>query len=150
MVLYGDMPLISSKTIKKIVAVHLKDHPVITMATVKLRDFDSWRKTFVDFGRIIKDKQGKFIKIVEKKDATPKELLITEVNPSFFCFDAQWLWRNINKLKINNSQKEYYLTDLPALAIHQKKPISTVEIDAHETLGVNTPQQYEIINQVRD
>lgn len=141
MVLYGDMPFLTATSIKKLVAAHLAAGTVMTMATVKVPDFAEWRAGFSDFGRIIRDSQGKVCQIVEKKDADPKQLEIKEVNPSYFCFKASWLWQNLTNLKNNNAAGEYYLTDLLGLACQQGKEIATVEIEPKEALGINTEEQ---------
>jgi len=145
LVLYGDMPLITAETIKNIATQHLVEKAVITMATVTVPDFNDWRAGFYDFGRIIRDSQGELLEIVEKKDATPDQLAIKEVNPSYFCFEANWLWQNIDNLKNDNLQKEYYLTDLISLALIQNKIVKTINIKAEEALGINDQKQKEII-----
>ena len=79
--------------------------------------------------------------IREAKDCSEEEIKIKEVNPGYYCFDSAWLWQNIDKLKCNNIQGEYYLTDLVELAVKQKKNIQSVEIDPIQCLGANTPEQ---------
>jgi bifunctional N-acetylglucosamine-1-phosphate-uridyltransferase/glucosamine-1-phosphate-acetyltransferase GlmU-like protein len=150
LVLYGDHPCISSITINDLKAIHLKEGRVLTMATVKVPNFDDWRRSFYDFGRIIRNKNGQIFKIVEVRDATDKQKEIREINPSYFCFKTDWLWQNINKLKNNNAQKEYYLTDLVNIACEGGKKIATIEIDPREALGVNTAEQLELISQLID
>ena len=145
MVLYGDHPLITPATIKRLAESHLKSDATITMATVKVDDFNGWRNPLYDFGRIIRDKKGKVVKIVEKKDATQDELNLTEVNPGYYCFKADWLWHNLPKLKNDNIQQEYYLTDLVVLAVRSGQAINSLEIDAPEALGVNTLEQLKIL-----
>lgn len=145
MVMYCDQPLISAATIKAINDRHIAEQPTITMATVQVGDFNEWRDTFTGFGRIIRDANGNIIRSVEKKDATPEELAITEVNPCYFCFDKNWLAEALNKISNENAQKEYYLTDLIALAISENKKISHVSIPVHEALGANTPEQLAIL-----
>jgi bifunctional UDP-N-acetylglucosamine pyrophosphorylase/glucosamine-1-phosphate N-acetyltransferase len=145
LILYGDMPLVTAETIKKLAAVQQTEKPVITMTTVKVPDFNDWRAVFYDYGRIIRDSSGRLIKNVEKRDATPEQLALTEVNPSFYCFDANWLWQNIDQLKADNAQKEYYLTDLVGLAYQQGKKISTLEINPPEALGANTLEQLQLL-----
>src|SRR3989338_3706251 len=98
-----------------------------------------------DYGRIMRDEKGNLIKNVEKRDATSEQLAITEVNPSFYCFDANWLWQNIDKLKSENAQKEYYLTDLVGLACEQGQKISMVDINPAEALGANTLEQLQLL-----
>jgi len=148
MVLYGDQPLISPTIIKKIAEAHLVSNTVLTMATVVVPDFNDWRQGFHDFGRVIRDEAGKVVEIVEKKDATTEQLEIKEVNPSYFCFKAQWLWQNLEKLSDSNTQHEYYLTDLVGLACEQGEPITTVTVEPREALGVNTPEQLEFLSKV--
>ena len=145
MVLYGDHPLVSVKTIRSIADEHFTKKTALTMATVRLPDFNDWRAGFADFGRIIRDAQGNVIAIVEKRDATASQLGITEVNPSYFCFRADWLWNQLALLRNNNSQHEYYLTDLVSAACRDREEIATVQIDAREALGVNTPEQLNVI-----
>src|SRR3989344_1018004 len=150
MVLYGDHPLVDSKTIDTIATAHSKGVSPITMATAKVQDFKDWRAGFYDYGRIIRNGKGKLKKIVEKKDATEEELFVTEVNPSYLCFKASWLWEHLNKLSNKNSQKEYYLTDLPGMAWEEGETITTVSIDPVAALGANTPEQLAALEKILD
>ncbi len=144
-VLYGDQPFISVETIKKINEKHIKSGKIITMATVKLPDFRDWRINFVNFSRIIRDEKGKIIKDIQFQDATDKEIKVTEVNPCYFCFESKWLWENLNKLNRENSQKEYYLTDLIKIATKEGMEIESVEIEPYEALGANTKAELEVL-----
>ncbi|MBS3140917.1 NTP transferase domain-containing protein, partial [Candidatus Woesearchaeota archaeon] len=116
LVLYGDHPTITPKMLKDLVKSHIESKSVITLTTIKIPDFNDWRSAFYSSGRIIRNNKGEVSAIVEKKDASPEQLNITELNASYLCFNAKWLWENITKLKNNNSQKEYYLTDFLKLA----------------------------------
>ncbi len=144
-VLYGDQPFISTETIKKINNKHLSSGKKITMATVKLPDFRDWRINFVNFSRIIRDSNGKIIEDIQYKDANDKEIKITEVNPSFYCFDTQWLWKNLEYLKTDNVQKEYYLTDLIKIATREGLEIESINIEPSEALGANTKAELDIL-----
>lgn len=148
MVLYGDHPLLDARAINKIAETHLRGNVPITMATVTVSDFNDWRAGFFDFGRVIRDKSGKIAKIVEKKDATPEELNITEINPSYMCFDSEWLWERLKLLKSDNAQKEYYLTDLPGIAQKEWLEINSVEIEPEAALGANTKEQLQILEKI--
>ena len=148
MVLYGDHPLVSADTIKNVAEAHAESGTVMTMATTIVSDFEGWRQSFIGFGRIVRGQDNKLEKIVEKKDATPEELEIKEVNPSYFCFKTNWLWENLDKLKNNNAQEEYYLTDLVGLAVEQGQQIATVEIELKEALGVNTNEQLKLLEKL--
>ncbi len=148
MVLYGDHPLMNTETINRIAEAHLAKQSPITMATVPLEDFDGWRASFKDFGRIIRNAEGDVERIVETKDANEKELLITEVNPSYFCFRASWLWNALKLLDTDNAQGEYYLTALPEMARRHGEPITSVSIDPMTALGANTPEQLETLERL--
>lgn len=136
---YGDHPFVSDKTIRQLSEAH---NGPITMMTLKLKDFKSWRLGFYNWGRVVRNKTG--IKaIVEFKDADENTKKITEVNPGFYCFDNKWLWQNINKLKNINAQKEYYITDLIKIAFAQGLQINSVQIEPKEAIGVNTKEELE-------
>lgn len=138
LILYGDQPFVSAETIGKLNRIHLKNNSVLTAMTTKLEDFSDWRRAFLDFGRIVRNGKGQIARIVEKKDASEEELQIKEVNPSYFCFQADWLWQNIDSLNCNNKQGEYYLTDLMEMAIFQGHEVSSIFCEPWECLGVNT------------
>jgi bifunctional UDP-N-acetylglucosamine pyrophosphorylase/glucosamine-1-phosphate N-acetyltransferase len=143
-VLYGDMPFIKPESIKKLVERHIERNNKITLMTVKVDDFNGWRTALYDYGRIVRGgEENHIIKIVEKKDATPEELSIKELNPAYFCFNADWLWKNLKLLKNNNIQKEYYLTDLIGLAFDEGQKLSSVDIDPKEAVGINTREHLE-------
>ncbi|OHA17805.1 MAG: hypothetical protein A2664_04355 [Candidatus Taylorbacteria bacterium RIFCSPHIGHO2_01_FULL_46_22b] len=148
MVLYGDHPLVDAETINKLGEAHLKGKTPITMATVHIPDFESWREGFRDYGRVIRNTLGEIEKIVERKDASLQELLVREVNPSYFCFDANWLWENLKEIKNDNTQQEYYLTDLPSRAHKNGERITTVSIDPVAALGANTREQLTVLERI--
>ncbi|MFA6006790.1 MAG: NTP transferase domain-containing protein [Candidatus Paceibacterota bacterium] len=145
LVLYGDHPLVSAKMIKDLVRAHKSGNNTLTMATTTVPDFKDWYAGFYDFGRIIRAEDGTLEKIIEKKDATTEELEIKEVNPGYYCFKSAWLWPALKSIKNDNAQKEYYLTDLLALAVKDEEKIGSVEIDPEEALGVNTREQLALV-----
>jgi len=65
------------------------------MATIVVPDFNGWRKNFFEHGHIVRGQNRSIQQIVEKKDATPEQLRIKELNPSILCFQTDWLWKNI-------------------------------------------------------
>lgn len=149
LVLYGDQPLYSAKTIKAIADQHKKSGAIVTMLTVKLPNFRGWRASFSDWARIIRNGENRFARSVEAKDARAEELKITEVNPSLYCFEADWLWKHLEKLTPHNTQKELYLPDVLKMAVDEGAKIETVPVaDPRETIGVNTPEQLAVVEDI--
>lgn len=137
LVCYGDMPLYRPDTIKRLIQAYHSQHPAIAMLTVNFNDPNFWA-----YGRIIRDAHGNISKIVEQKDCTPEQREIKESNPGFYIFNSSWLKDNLVKLKTNNTQKEYYLTDLVEMAVKQQRKVITIPVsEESEALGINTSEQ---------
>ena len=101
------------------------------------------------FGRVKRDKDKKILGIVEEKNASEEEKKITEINLGTYCFDADFLWQNLPKLSKNRCSGEYYITDLIALAIQEKKKVEAFPLqDQKEWVGVNTPKQLQKANKL--
>ncbi|EKD32786.1 MAG: fused N-acetyl glucosamine-1-phosphate uridyltransferase [uncultured bacterium] len=143
-VLYGDHPLVSASTIQKLAAYHESKPSPILLAVGTVSSFDGWQNIFSNFGRIVRDKQELIAAIREYKDATEAEREIREINPGYYVFDAMWLWDNIDKLKNENVQGEFYLTDLIQMAVDEGLPVRTYQIPIEECVGVNKPEELEI------
>lgn len=139
--LYGDHPFIGAATIKKLAQSH---NGAITMMTVRVEDFDGWRKCFNCWGRIIRDESGQIKENIEFRDASDEVRKIKEVNPSMHCFESKWLWENLKKLNNHNAQREYYLTDLVKLAFKQNLKINTFPLKPEEAIGINSPEELAI------
>jgi bifunctional UDP-N-acetylglucosamine pyrophosphorylase/glucosamine-1-phosphate N-acetyltransferase len=148
LILFGDQPFTSAAMIKKIFDTHLNSGRKITMATFRVPDFEDWKMVFYNFSRIIRDKNGKIIRDVQFKDTSDEEKKIKELNPSYYCFDADWLWSNLENLKNDNAQKEYYITDLIRIATENGIEIETVDIDPREALGANSKEELEILEKL--
>lgn len=138
LILSGDVPLIRPETLAGLVQQHHRHRgkgAACTILTVKLKDPTG-------YGRIVRDEGGMFERIVEQKDATDEVKQINEINAGIYCFDTRKLFAALSKVQNNNSQGEYYLTDVPALlradgedvAIHQYA-------DSYEIEGVNNRAQ---------
>jgi bifunctional UDP-N-acetylglucosamine pyrophosphorylase/glucosamine-1-phosphate N-acetyltransferase len=148
LVLCGDHPLFSSKTLRSVVERHLIGGRPVTMLTVDLPDYDDWRSTFSHCGRIIRGSDGAFEKIVEAKDADAEELAVTEVNPSVYCFRTSWLWQHLVRLTTDNAQAQYYITDVVGMAVEEGDQVETVYAEDHrEAAAANTPEEFEIVQQ---
>ena len=116
------------------------------MATVQVPNFNDDFAIFRHWGRVVRTSNGKVIKIVETKDANDTEKEVTEISPSFFCFDPVWLWENLHLVKKDNVKKEYYLTDMINIAIAQNKNVVTLSVSPIESMGANTPEEIAIIS----
>ncbi|MDO8659900.1 MAG: NTP transferase domain-containing protein [Candidatus Parcubacteria bacterium] len=149
LVLYTDQPLVSETTLKRIIEKHIEKKPTITLATVVIDDFEDWRIKLNHYGRIIRGTDGLVKSIVEFKDATDAEKKIRELNPAFYVFDAKWLWENIDKLKNENSKKEFYLTEIVKMAFEQNKRIETVPVAGIiEALQPNSKEELDILEKL--
>ncbi len=133
LILYGDVPLIASTTLKALVAqVKAK---TLALLTVELGDPTG-------YGRIVRDAAGEVVGIVEQKDATQEQLAINEVNTGVLAVDSDCLRRCLPTVGNDNNQREYYLTDIIALARQQGYSIHTSRAMApQEVQGVNTRAQ---------
>lgn len=136
MVLCGDTPLITGKTLKRLIEFHKMEGNAITVLTAIAEDPTG-------YGRIIKDSWGKFVKIVEQKDATLEEQRVDEINSGMYLFDSKILSIALDELKNNNAQGEYYLTDtIEIIKAKGLGEVATMVIDdIDEIKGVNSPEQ---------
>jgi bifunctional UDP-N-acetylglucosamine pyrophosphorylase/glucosamine-1-phosphate N-acetyltransferase len=141
MVLAGDMPLVRTVSLKRLLERHAGELNGATFLSALLDDP-------AGYGRVIKSHRGEFQKIVEEKDATPAERKVSEVNSGIYCFNKEALHDALSRLSSDNSQKEYYLTD--TLALMKEKGMRVgVELaaDARECFGVNTPEQLRMVEE---
>ena len=135
LILYGDTPLIQASTIKKLIEDKKDDTPVTILTSMVDNPFG--------YGRIVKDINGDFVKIVEQKDTNDEEKLIREINSGMSYISGKLIKENINKITNNNNQKEYYLTDLFEILKNNGNKISTFFIEQDEIMGVNSRTQLE-------
>ena len=132
LILSGDVPLVRSQTLAKLIETHRSANAAGTMLTVRLENPTG-------YGRIIRNEAGDFIKIVEQKDATGDERQIREINAGLYCFGSDKLSEALDELKPNNQQREYYLTDVPAILKSRSEVVAVYQHnDAREVSGVNT------------
>ncbi|MFA4904958.1 MAG: sugar phosphate nucleotidyltransferase [Candidatus Margulisiibacteriota bacterium] len=142
LVLAGDVPLLKCSTLKGLIDFHRQQRAAATVLTADLPDAGA-------YGRIIRDRQGRILRIVEKKDASPEELMISEINTGTYCFDSQALFKSLAEVKAENAQKEYYLTDTIEILREKGLPVFAYKAsDWRETLGVNTPDELRQIEDI--
>ncbi|QQS38568.1 UDP-N-acetylmuramoyl-L-alanyl-D-glutamate--2,6-diaminopimelate ligase [Candidatus Woesebacteria bacterium] len=136
LVMYGDDNAFYTKeTYRKLIKMHSDSKATITLISLVLDNP-------FGFGRIVRDEKDNFVKIVEEKDATDEEKKISEVNDGVYLFDRAWFMENFGKIKNNNVQQEYLLTDFIELAIKQSRKVLVYAIkDSSQWCGINTPDQ---------
>ena len=138
LVLYGDVPLTSKKTLAKL--AKLADGVRGQDSALALLTQDLTNPT--GYGRIVRDADGSVREIVEEKDATPAQKAIKEINTGIMVLPTNALKRWLKALRSSNSQGEYYLTDVIAMAVKDGVPIRTTQADYEfETIGVNSRDQ---------
>ncbi|MCJ7577095.1 MAG: NTP transferase domain-containing protein [candidate division Zixibacteria bacterium] len=142
LILCGDMPLLKSDTVRRLLEEHRRKKAVTTVLTAILEDPSG-------YGRIIRDEKGMVQKIVEEGDASADEKKVKEINTGTFCFDSKSLFSVLDKITPDNKQGEYYLTD--ALEFLRKKnlPIWAVVVsNPQEGLGINSQEELERMEEI--
>jgi len=136
LVLNGDVPLVRAETLKRLVAASAKG---LAICTSELSDP-------AGYGRVVRDARKRVRRIVEQKDASTRELGIREWYAGFLAAPAARLAAWLAKLKPDNSQHEYYLTDVIALAVKDRVAVETVKAeDPWEVAGVNSRHELAVL-----
>lgn len=136
-ILYGDVPNIKASTLKPIIDEHIINNRDLTLITAEIDDPSG-------YGRIIRDKNGNLLKIVEEKDCDDDERKIKEWNPGIYIFKIPEVFEVLNNIRTNNASKEYYLTDAIGLAQQSNMQINAIKIaNSNEVIGINTADQLE-------
>jgi bifunctional UDP-N-acetylglucosamine pyrophosphorylase/glucosamine-1-phosphate N-acetyltransferase len=134
-VLCGDGPLIRAATLTRLIDEHHRANAAATLATATVEDPSG-------YGRIVRDRNGEFGAIVEEKNATPAQRRIGEINPSYYCFDGEMLWRGLGRVGPDALTGERYLTDVPSLLLGSGERVVALDaVPAQDALSVNTPEQ---------
>jgi bifunctional UDP-N-acetylglucosamine pyrophosphorylase/glucosamine-1-phosphate N-acetyltransferase len=132
LILSGDVPMIKTETLRKLIEHHNNAGAACTILSVRLENPTG-------YGRIIRDQNDSFQKIVEHRDATDEERLVKEINSGIYCFDAKELYRALRKVEPANDQGEYYLTDVAEIILASGGTVSVyLHSDSREVYGVNT------------
>ena len=134
-VVCGDTPLITAETIKNFVEFHDNNHADLTVMSAI---FDNPK----NYGRIIRDKNNKFVAIVEEKDATPEQKAVKEINAGIYCINWKTVSDAFSNLQNNNAQGEYYLTDIVKWAVGKNLSVQSYILDNNEEIfGINSKVQ---------
>ena len=145
LVLYGDVPLTSKKTLSNL--ANLADgirgqDSALALLTQNLSNPTG-------YGRVVRDIDGSVKEIVEEKDASPEQKRIQEINTGIMVLPTNSLKKWLKSLRASNAQGEYYLTDVIAMAVKDGVPIRTAQADAeYETVGVNSRDQLAALERV--
>ncbi|NVN89052.1 MAG: bifunctional UDP-N-acetylglucosamine diphosphorylase/glucosamine-1-phosphate N-acetyltransferase GlmU [Desulfuromonadales bacterium] len=135
LILCGDTPLLRSATLSKLLAFHRSQAASVTVLTACMDNPHG-------YGRVVRDGEGRVLRIVEQKDATPEEQAVREINSGIYCMESDFLFANIGSLGNSNAQNEFYLTDLVAMAAEQGASCLAMAIDdCDEIMGVNDRAQ---------
>jgi len=140
MVLFGDVPLVREQTLQDMLKEHRAQRAACTILNAEVDKPDG-------YGRIVRDKDGKVRAIVEHRDAKTKQRTIREINSGIMVFEAKALFETIWKIKSNNDQGEFYLTDIVALLIKKRRKVAAIVVgDEKEIIGVNSRVQLAEVN----
>lgn len=135
LILCGDTPLLTGELLKNFTATHEGSTCAATVLTAKMPDSTG-------YGRIIRDAEGAFKKIVEEKDASEDEKKVLEVNAGVYCFDVKKLFGVLEKVKNDNAQGEYYLPDVLTILMDEGEKVGAFTAPyCIDTLGINTRSQ---------
>lgn len=135
LILFGDTPLITADTLKRLTDYHRENHNTVTVLSAMVEDP-------AGYGRIIRDENGKFIKSVEHKDANEAELASHEINSGMYIFDTKELREALDQLTPNNAQGEYYLPDTLTIIKEKGMRADAFALDnAEDITGVNDQEQ---------
>ncbi|MFN8705647.1 MAG: NTP transferase domain-containing protein [Planctomyces sp.] len=135
LILAGDTPLLSGVSLKALLDVQEKEFAACVIGSASTQYNEG-------LGRIVRDLNGQFQRIVEQKDATPEERAITEINTGCYVFRTPELLASLTKIRPNNAQSEYYLTDCPGILMTEGFRVSaSCSLTIEEAMGVNTRVQ---------
>lgn len=133
----GDMPLMKQETYESLCRAHADEGNVCTLLS-------GLSQEELPYGRVIRDGDGAFARIVEDRDCTPEEKAVRELNAGVYLFRAPELFEALGHLRCDNAQGEYYLTDVPTWLLERGGKVGVCcACTPEEMLGVNTPAQLE-------
>ena len=142
LILAGDTPLLRGESLAELLGVLDSEEAACVIGTAVTEQNEG-------LGRIVRDGQGEFVRIVEQKDAAPEEAAIEEINTGCFAFDSKLLFQSLQQIRPNNVQGEYYLTDCPAVLLAEgRRVVASPSLNIEEAMGVNTRVQLAEVSRV--
>jgi bifunctional UDP-N-acetylglucosamine pyrophosphorylase / glucosamine-1-phosphate N-acetyltransferase len=144
LLLYGDMPLVRAETLKKLTQHHRETGATCSILSVEMQNPTG-------YGRIVRNEDGSFARIVEQRDATADQRQIREINSGIYCFEARDLFQALRRVQPANDQGEYYLTDAAEIILSLGGTVSVyLHDDPREVSGINSRAELaEIENLLR-
>ena len=144
LIIPGDTPLLEKDTLEKFIKYHQDNKNHCTVLSC-------FNEEQLQLGRIIRDSKDseKFLAIVEDKDCTPEQKNIREYNTAVMIADSEKLFEELENLKNNNNNKEYYLTDVPALFLEKNYKTGVYKTEnQNEIYGVNTLEELQLVEKI--
>ena len=136
LVFVGDAPFITQDMVTQLIETHNENKNTCTMFSAVFEN------EIPVYGRIIRDRNGKLVKIIEEKDATEEQKKVREVNTSHYCFDCQKLYSALKKTSDQNAQNEYYLSDVIEIFLNENEKVEAIPVKhPFFTYGINTLEE---------
>ena len=142
LVLTCDQPFISTQSLIKLIDTHRASHAVASLLTAVLPNYDGDYSGFNYYSRVVKNAHQSIERVIEYKETSDSEKTIKEVSIGGYAFNADWLWENIEKIKNQNTTREFYLTELFNIAAKQGATVVAHRVENPiEGFGVNTNKE---------
>jgi bifunctional UDP-N-acetylglucosamine pyrophosphorylase/glucosamine-1-phosphate N-acetyltransferase len=141
LILYGDVPGLAVPTLRALLEHHRRSGAVLSLLTTTVEEP-------AGYGRIVRQSDGQLRGIVEERDLDPSDRTIREINPGIYCVRSRMLWPALTRLRADNAQGEYYLTDIVAMTVAAGEPVETLAVaDPGEVAGINSREDMAILEQ---
>ena len=138
----GDSPMLQTESVATLLTEAASRRSACLLGTVR-------RDDPTGYGRILRNAAGDFTGIIEEKDATPEQRAGNEINVSTYVFDSKELLAALDQLRADNSQREYYITDCPAILLAVGKPVAALDVlKPCEALSINSPEELSQVEAV--
>jgi len=132
LVLYGDAPFLSVETLRRLIGRHVESGAAATILTTCPDDA-------MARGRVVRDENGNVTCVVEERDATEHQRGIVEINVGTYCFSANAVFDALERVRPDNEQQEYYLTDAIEILVRDGRKVESFRTDdPDETIGINS------------